>query len=137
MVAVITGGHHHRIKGKFVLNRLCFKSNTTVVGGASRLNKALEGWAKINGYDEILSWSDNRWSEGNVYEALGYSLIKEIAPDYFYFGNNNKTYSKQSCQKKDLLKKGAVGNTESEMAQSLGYDRIYDCGKKTWVKNLV
>lgn len=137
LIAVITGSHHHRIKGKFVLNRLCFKSNITVVGGSSKLNKALENWAKLNGYSEIISWSDNRWSDGRVYEALDYTLDAEIDPDYFYFDNRGNTYSKQSCQKKHLLKKGAIGNTEWEMAQSLGYDRIWDCGKKTWVKKLV
>ena len=136
LVAVVTGGHHHRIKGKFVLNRLCFRANTTVVGGSSKLNKALEVWAKSNGYNEIMSWSDNRWSSGGVYRALGYTLEGELPPDYFYFDNKGNTYSKQSCQKKHLLKKGAIGNTESEMAQSLGYDRIYDCGKKTWIKRL-
>ena len=137
LVAVITGGYHHRSKGAFVLNRLCFKANTTVVGGASKLNKALESWAKINGYMEILSWSDNRWSDGGIYVALGYELQSEMPPDYFYFDNKGNTYSKQSCQKKNLIKKGAIGNTEFEMAQSLGYDRIWDCGKKTWVKKLI
>lgn len=136
LVALITGGHHHRIKGQFVLNRLCFKAGVTVVGGASKLNKALENWAKNKGFDAVVSWSDNRWSEGDVYRALGYTLEKELPPDYIYFDNKGKIYSKQSCQKKNLIKKGAIGSTEKEMAISLGYDRIYDCGKKTWVKKL-
>lgn len=137
LIAVITGNHHHRIKGQFVLNRLCFKADITVVGGASKLNKALEIWAKNQGIGEIISWSDNRWSSGGVYKALGYSQAEDVPPDYFYFGGNGKFYSKQSCQKKNLLKRGASGNTEWEMAQSLKLDRIYDCGKKTWVKKLI
>lgn len=137
LVAVIAGGHHHRLKDKFVLNRLCFKADITVVGGASKLNKTLEIWAKSNRYNEIISWSDNRWSDGGVYKALGYTLEGELAPDYFYFTGNGKTYSKQSCKKKNLLKKGAIGNTEWEMALSLKYDRIWDCGKKVWIKKLV
>lgn len=136
LVSVIGGNVHHRNNREFVLNRLCFKSNVTIVGGASKLNKALENWAKNNGYNEILSWSDNRWSEGSVYKALGYTLKSELPPDYFYFDNKGNTFSKQSCQKKHLIKKGATGNTEWEMAQSLGYDRIYDCGKKAWIKRL-
>ncbi len=137
LIAIIGGNIHHRNNRGFVLNRLCFKANTSVIGGASKLNKALENWALSNGYDKIISWSDNRWSEGEVYRALGYTLDKELPPDYFYFDGQGKTYSKQSCQKKCLLKKGAVGNTEWEMAQSLKLDRIWDCGKKTWVKKLV
>lgn len=137
LIAVVSGNIHHRNNKEFVLNRLCFKENVTVVGGASKLNSALEKWTKEYGFSEIKTWSDNRWSNGDVYRSMGYQLVKEISPDYFYFDNQGKTYSKQSCQKKYLLKKGAVGNTEWEMAQSLKLDRIWDCGKKTWVKKLV
>lgn len=135
LVGVVTGNEHHRIKGIFTLNRLCFKSNTNVVGGSSKLNSRLVNWAKEHGYNRIVTWSDNRWSEGKVYSAMGYELEETLAPDYFY-SHNGDVYSKQSCQKKNLLKKGATGNTESEMAKSLGYDRIWDCGKKRWVLNL-
>jgi hypothetical protein len=137
LVAVVTGNNHHRVAGKFVLNRLCFKSNITVSGGASKLCNSLESWAKVNGVEEIISWSDNRWSSGGVYKALGYTLVGELETDYFYFDNKGDTFSKQSCQKKHLIKKGAIGNTEWEMAQSLGLDRIWDCGKKTWIKKLI
>lgn len=136
LVAVIGGNIHHRNNQEFVLNRLCFKADITVVGGASKLNSALEFWAKENGFTKIKTWSDNRWSAGKVYKAMGYELHKEIDSDYFYF-NSKGTYSKQSRQKKTLIKMGAVGETEWEMAQSLKLDRIWDCGKKTWVKKLL
>jgi len=40
------------------------------------------------------------------------------------------------AKKKNLVKKGAVGKTEHEMALSLGLKRIFDCGKKRWEINL-
>lgn len=40
---------------------------------------------------------------------------------------------KQSCTKKALKERGGVGSTEKELAESLGYARIWDCGKKRWV----
>jgi hypothetical protein len=132
LAAMSFGGHHRNGDEMLVLNRLCFKSGITVVGGASKLLSAGIKWAKIIGHTEIVSWSDNRWSEGKVYEKLGFILDNELSPDYSYV-KGQKRIPKQSCQKKHLLAKGAVGNTELEMAKSLGYKRIWDCGKKKWL----
>ncbi len=140
LVAVMTGDQHHR-QGQgniFVLNRLAFKSNISVQGGSSKLLKALIAYAKENGYSKLISWSDNRWSEGRVYEKMGFVLEEEMGPDYSYVKKESRI-SKQSCQKKNLIKKGAKGtmaNTEQELALSLGLHRIYDCGKKRWVMGL-
>jgi hypothetical protein len=135
LIGLITGDKHHRQNQEkiFVLNRLVFKSGITVIGGASKLIKKLTQYAKDNNYIKIISWSDNRISEGNVYETTGWSKTEELSPDYsYYIGSNTKRKSKQSCQKKKLLKLGATGNTEKEMANSLGYYRIWDCGKIRW-----
>jgi hypothetical protein len=135
LVAVVSGAEHHRVNGQFTLNRLCFKHNVSVVGGASRLNKALCSWAKNKGYRKIVTWSDNRWSLGTVYSAMGYTKEEELGPDYFY-NSGGVVKSKQSCQKKHLIERGAIGNTEKEMALSLGYDRVWDCGKIRWIMDL-
>lgn len=133
LVGIITGSKHHRQSQDkvFVLNRMSFKHGTSINGGASKLLKRLMSYAKDAGYSKIISWSDNRWSEGNVYNKVGFLLTQELKPDYFYVKNQTRI-SKQSCQKKDLLKNGGIGNTELEMAKSLGYSRIWDCGKKRW-----
>jgi N-acetylglutamate synthase-like GNAT family acetyltransferase len=137
LVGIITGNKHHRQghENLFVLNRLAFKSNISVSGGSSKLLKALIQYARDKGYSKLISWSDNRWSEGNVYEKTGFSLTEELSPDYSYVQKQARI-SKQSCQKKNLVKKGAIGNTEREMALSLKLHRIYDCGKKRWEINL-
>jgi GNAT superfamily N-acetyltransferase len=140
LLAIITGNQHHR-QGQeniYVLNRLAFKSGVSIAGGSSRLLKALISYAKEQGYHKLISWSDNRWSEGRVYEKMGFTLEEEMGPDYSYI-KQQKRISKQSCQKKNLIKKGAIGtmeNTEKELALSLGLIRIYDCGKKRWVMDL-
>jgi len=133
LVGIITGNKHHR-HGQdeaFVLNRMSFKHGVSVQGGSSKLLKHLISYAKSAGYSKIVSWSDNRWSEGNVYLKTGFILMEDLKPDYSYVKNQTRI-SKQSCQKKNLLKKGATGSTELEMAKSLGYSRIWDCGKKRW-----
>jgi len=131
--AIITGNKHHRqgFEDVFVLNRLAFRSNVSISGGSSKLLKALLNYTKEKGYTKVISWSDSRWSEGNVYKKLGFELNEELLPDYSYIQKQTRI-SKQSCQKKHLIKKGAVGETETEMAISLDLKRIWDCGKKRW-----
>jgi hypothetical protein len=134
--AVITGNKHHRqgFDHIFVLNRLAFKSDVSISGGSSKLLKALLNYAKNNHYSKLISWSDNRWSQGNVYNKLGFALTEELGPDYSYVKKQGRV-SKQSCKKKNLLQKGAQGtmeNTERELALTLGLWRIWDCGKKRW-----
>lgn len=133
LIGLITGSIHHRKceEKVLVLNRMVFKHDISIAGGASKLLKKLMSFAKENGYRKIISWSDNRWSEGNVYKKIGFNLKAEYPPDYSYV-LKEKRYSKQSLTKKVLKKKGAIGNTEKEMALSLGYRRIWDCGKKKW-----
>lgn len=137
LVGLISGNKHHR-QGQnniFVLNRLVFKNNITISGGSSKLLKELKKYAKDNGYSKLISWSDNRFSEGNVYLKLGFQMAEELPIDYSYV-NNHGRFSKQSCQKKSLIKRGAMGNTETEMALSLGLYKLWDCGKKRWEINL-
>lgn len=133
LIAAILGGKHHRQnnKDKFVLKRLAFKDGHSIAGGSSKLISVLTSYAKAKGYQKLISWSDNRYSQGRVYQTIGFNNIKEYGPDYCYT-KGTKRFSKQSCQKRHLVKLGAVGNTEKEMALSLGLYRLWDCGKKLW-----
>jgi L-amino acid N-acyltransferase YncA len=138
LLGIMTGSKHHRqgYGSTLVLNRLAFKDDVQVVGGSSKLLKALIEYGKTNKYRELISWSDSRISQGNVYEKLGFELTEELPPDYSYVDNNqNKRQSKQANKKKCLIKKGAIGDmtmTERNLALTLNLHRIYDCGKKRW-----
>lgn len=140
LCAVMSLGRHNRqldvSKKEITLDRLCFKDGVRIVGGASKLfSKCLE-WAKNNNYKKIISFSDNRWSLGNVYKKMGFVLEKEYGPDYSYVLTNNprKRLSKQS-QKKSMTE-CPEGLTEHVWALQRGLARIYDCGKKRWVFEL-
>lgn len=137
LVEVLTLGRHHRgLRGQVVLNRLCSGPHL-VRGGASKLVSAAVRYSLKAGYSKIVSWSDNRWSSGDVYEKVGFVLEEELPPDYSYVvAGKVVRKSKQSCKKSELLKLGAVGKTELEMASSLGLVRIWDAGKKRWAINL-
>ena len=140
LCAVMSLGRHNRqldvSKKEITLDRLCFKDGVQIIGGASKLfSKCLE-WAKNNNYKKIISFSDNRWSLGNVYKKMGFVLEKEYGPDYSYVSTNNprKRLSKQS-QKKSMTK-CPKDLTEHSWALQRGLARIYDCGKKRWIFEL-
>ena len=135
LVGVISGGLHHRsgLSNALVLDRLCFKSGCTVAGGSSRLFLVLMEWATQHRYTKIISWSDNRWSQGDVYVKLGFLLEEELKPDYSYV-KGGKRFSKQSLRK--TPEERLTGKTERQLRQEQGYDRIWDCGKKRWVYDL-
>jgi hypothetical protein len=138
LIAALTGGTHHRqgYSDIFVLDRLCFKTGYNVPGGSSRLFKSLIDYARDKGYKKIISWSDNRWSQGQVYKMLNFELESEIKHDYSYV-KNQKIISKQSMKKDEIKKKHpdiySPEKTERQMTQELGLNRIWDCGKKRWV----
>lgn len=117
---------HHRNGKEIVLSRYCVKINHDVVGGSERLFKAALSDFKCN----IKTWSDNRWSEGAMYDKLGFKMTKELAKDYYYVGKKQRI-PKQKMTKKKMM--AAPNQTEEERARELGYDRIWDCGKKTWI----
>lgn len=134
LVGVMSFGLHHRqgFESKLVLDRLVYKPYIQIIGGSSKLLNQGIIWAKKEGFKEIISWSDNRWSWGNVYIQLGFELDAELKPDYSYVNNKNtrKRISKQSMTRKKLGCK--EGETESEKAKELGFSKIWDCGKIRW-----
>lgn len=139
IVASMSAASHHRQnvdKNAIVLNRLCFKDGVNVQGGSTKLFKHFIDWAKSEGYNKIISWSDNCWTDGGIYKVLGFTLEEEYGPDYFYWDNKNRiTRSKQSQQKK---KTGCPEDmTEREWCIQNNLYRVWNCGKKKWIFNLV
>ncbi len=137
LVGVIIYSRHHRQnvnKNVIILNRLCFKDGYTVIGGSSKLFK---NSLSLLDCEYIVTWSDNRWSMGKVYEKMGFKLDRDLPVDYSYINikkSSSKRLSKQSMQKKKI---GCPDNmTEYEYTKSLGFSRIWDCGKKRWVYEL-
>ena len=66
---------------EFELLRFCNKMNTSVVGGASRL---LKHFIKTLHPKTIISYADRRWSDGHLYETLGFEHTHDSKPSYFY-----------------------------------------------------
>jgi hypothetical protein len=135
LIGIMSLGRHHRGNG-ITLDRLCFKDGVQVIGGSGKLFKQCILWAKDKGYKKIITWSDNRWSFGRVYEKIGFKLDKILSSDYSYV-NIKLPYqriSKQSQKKSNTLCPSNI--TERDWSMQNGLARIWDCGKKRWLYNL-
>lgn len=119
---------------KIELSRFCNKKWTSVVGGASKLLKAFTNSEEGKRFKEVYSYSDNRISHGNLYKSIGFTFEKDSSISYFYT-NFKERKRKQSFRKSRLKEKGIniEGKTEVELAEEMGWFKIYDCGKKLWV----
>jgi hypothetical protein len=113
--------------GDVLLQR--FATHGRVPGAASRL-------AALAPPGVLLSYSDNRYSTGKLYERLGFELARDSAPDYCY-AKGLRWFAKASKQRGALAAEAAAqgldsSGTEAQLAHQLKYLRVWDCGKKTW-----
>ena len=98
-----------------------------MIGGASKL---LACFRKENA-GSIISYADRRYSNGNLYEQLGFELKGISQPNYWYVKGFEKL-SRYQCQKHKL--KSILGNdfdenmSESDNMMKNGWNRVYDCG---------
>ena len=90
--------------------------------------------------DIVKSFADRRWTtdeNNNIYTKLGFTLDGVLKPDYKYINKNNPT---KRVHKFNFRKKGLnyryglpMTMTESQMADKLGYCKIWDCGLLRYV----
>lgn len=125
-------GSHH-IDGYYELLRFCNKLNTNVVGAASKMLKFFIREFKPK---HIISYADRRWSNGNVYEKMGFTLTHKSEPNYFYI-IGQKRYNRFLFRKNELIKQGFDKNkSEHQIMAERGIYRIYDCGCLCYEKDL-
>ena len=114
--------------------------NCVVPGMFSKLLKhSIDGFG-ISG--KVVSFSDNRVSNGQLYHSNGFIADKLLKPSYCYTKDYNLRESRENFYKSKLKKRFNLDPsvleeyTEWEIAQILGYDRLWDCGKIRWVKTI-
>ena len=133
LVSVMTFRKHR--KYEWEIARFANKINTNVVGGASKLLRYFE---RKYSPKSLLSYANRRWSQGNLYETLGFQFIENTPPNYFYFKpNENILYPREMFQKHKLANKLELfDETLSEVKNMFmnGYRIIYDSGNKKYVK---
>ena len=117
------------------LIRFCNKLNTYVIGAASRLFKY---FIKEYNPDNIISWSSNDISNGNMYKQLGFNCLN-TTNSYWYISKNLQRYHRSGFNKANLIKKGIIENTdtrsESQIMMNNEYYKIWDSGQTKWYWN--
>jgi hypothetical protein len=109
-----------------------------VRGAASRLVKAVRGYIK----QPLVTFSNNRIGSGNVYQKIGFKLVQENPPSYWYTDGISRFWRWKG------RKDPASGMTEKEQAVSgwLGEKltgkktpmyRVYDYGHRKWVLDAI
>lgn len=133
LVALATFGKSRFDKTvEWELVRFCNKLYTNVQGGASKL---LSAFIRLCNPKSIISYADRRFSTGELYNVLGFKKSHISDPNYWYF-LKGPLESRQKYQKhklKELFENFNSLNTEWEIMQANGYNRIWDCGNIVYI----
>jgi len=122
------------------LYRFCSEINMIVIGGASKL---FSHFIKIYRPIKIESYANLDFSNGNVYEILGFKSTNNITINYWWWNNNKRNleeYVKRENRgrynKTNLIKEGFDYNmSENMIMYNRGYKKIYGVGvlKYVWI----
>lgn len=128
LVAVMTFGKPRFAKGyDWELIRYATKSGCTVVGGASKL---LSHFRKCF-MGSIITYSDKRWGNGDVYRRLGMRHIATSKPNYWWVkdGRRISRYQTQLKQLAELLgPEYDPALSEKDNMMKCGWTKIQDLG---------
>ena len=114
--------------------RFCNLLNTNVVGAASKLFKHFNKHFN-NDNLPIISFSDRRFFNGNLYKTLGFEFNKNTTPSYIYW-KDSKVLNRMSCQKHKLpklLENFDVDKSEYQNMIANGWKRVWDSGNTKWM----
>jgi len=119
---------------EYELVRFANKLNTSVIGGASKLFKRFINEVKP---ESIISYADCRYSNGNLYEKLGFIYDDLTKPNYGYIINDiiesRQKYQKHKLNK--LLENFDSNLTEVQNMNNHGYHQIFDAGNLRYIWN--
>ena len=118
-------GNGKQVEGRYELVKFASLLNTIVIGAASKL---LNYFIKNSDATEIYSFADRRWSDGNLYEKLGFEKVSVNPPNYFYIINDRRV-NRFGFRKSELVRQGFdASKTEAEIMRERKIERIYDAG---------
>lgn len=109
-----------------------FASSGLIVGAASKL---LAAYRTQFPSETIVSYSDNEWSTGKLYNTLGFKLDSEIKYSYWYLKpREHRLYHRFTFSKQKLIKMGHnPEKTETQITKDMGLLKVWDCGKRKWI----
>lgn len=132
LVAVATFSHS-RFDTEDSWEVIRYATSQPVQGGFSKL---LKHFLSFNPeVTRLVSYSDLRWSTGDVYKRSGFELESVSSPGY-YWCKGNARFNRQRFMKHKLskvLETFDPDKTEEENCVENGYWKVYDCGQQKWV----
>lgn len=138
LISVMTLGAKRKLvsdkqkQGHYELLRFCNKIGYSIIGGASKL---FTYFLKKYDPENITSYQDNSWYTGNIYEKLGFKLIKEAEPNYYWCKANIK-YHRYNFRKSKLIEEGFNKDlNETEIMNQRGYYKLWGFGSLKWEYN--
>ena len=131
LISLMTFGKRPLINNNSVeLIRFCNKLNYLVVGGADKLFKH---YIKTYNPIEIVSYADRRWSQGDLYNKLGFNFISNTPANFYYIINKTRI-NRLTYQKHKLVEMGYDKNkTANQIMLDEKIYKIHDCGSKKYI----
>jgi hypothetical protein len=131
LVGVMTFGKRTISKNSscsWEIMRFCTKCH--IPGLASKLFKHFtRNWQ----VDDVISYSDNRWDTGRLYQTLGFVQKNIPRPGYAYTKDYLHLEHRFKFTKSTLVKMGYPQHlTEKEIMRDKGYSQVWDCGQIRW-----
>lgn len=123
IVAAMSFGRSRFQKDQFELLRFCNKIGVNVIGGFSKLFRNAEKRIQFN---EIITYSHRRLFSGKAYHSVGFELIRETSPGYFWVNpRDGRKLSRYQTQKHKLN----TEQSETDYMTSQGFVKVFDCGQ--------
>ncbi len=118
-------------KGSYELLRFCNKIECIVSGAASKLFAYYLNTS--NNVECIVSYADRSWSNGRLYDVLGFKFVNKTIPNYFYVVDGCRK-NRFVYRKSELIKEGfSTKLTEHEIMLKNNIFRLYDSGQLKYV----
>ena len=124
--------------GDGIIDLARFASRGRVSGGFSKLLKNAIPLIKSMGINTIISFSDNRWSDGGVYSTSGFTNVTEgtkLVPRYWWVRGTQRFHRRLFQRKHLRIMFGETfkeDESEAKNSRRHGYYKIYDAGVTKW-----
>lgn len=128
-ISVFSGGRKMADKREgyrsFELLRFCHKQTVHVVGGFSKL---LDAFQRVFDPGDIMTYADKDWSDGSIYEQMGFARVGETEPQLFWIDTRTlKRYHERALT--PVLREATADHRRQQ-----GYLPIYNSGSIKFVK---
>ena len=140
LVSVMTFCHNRKSlsknkkDGEYELSRFCSLSHISIIGAAEKLFSFFEGNFNPK---KVTSYEDRKWSAGELYLRLGFSLLRQSSPSYWYF-KKLEVHHRSKFRKnllKSILPVFDENKSEWENMKDNKWNRFWDCGNSVFEKN--